>query len=532
MAEAPAKARKVIGGIDASGPHPVEYRFTHARSGNRHLMVVFANIYAPDDYGWATGVLGGLRSNILWIRDRFGDGNTYYLCKGMDFGVEQSVIGLITRVMKSLGLTPDDVTLWGSSKGGSAALHFGLSHGFRNIVASVPQLRIGTFVRDVYPDTGRHMLGEAMADDDVRVLDAVLPDLLASGANGDANLYLVSSPQDEQYPTQVEPFLGLLQRYPNFNLIFSESPFITGHGKVTQRNTPPLMGIAYLLVEGIAPRLGITRHGYEEPDADLSGITSFLESTAVVQGSFAAPVVISPQPHDLLPTTGARFTGRAPGAVRVSIWEHGRYLASAPVAADGTWTWQRDQPWSAGEHLLRLFAVDASGYQSGRTEARFTASERQPERAEAQFAAPEQQAEPAEAQFAAPVHPAGHAEGQFIAPEPQPEPTQAQFTTPEPVMTLLPPLIRTPEPHQQLLDVQVRLTGAANGATQVGFRENGVFLGSCGIDHDGRWLWNADWRWTRGPHTVEVFVVNAVGDESPPALVTFAVIPTPAVTAH
>lgn len=99
-------------------------------------------------------------------------------------------------------------------------------------------------------------------------------------------------------------------------------------------------------------------------------------------------------------------------------------------------------------------------------------------------------------------------------------------------MTLLPPLIRTPEPHQQLLDVQVRLTGAANGATQVGFRENGVFLGSCGLDHDGRWLWNADWRWAQGPHTVEVFVVNAVGDESPPALVTFAVIPTPAVPAH
>ncbi|MER7922050.1 hypothetical protein ABTY96_02760 [Streptomyces sp. NPDC096057] len=515
MAEAPAKARKVIGGIDASGPHPVEYRFTHARSGNRHLMVAFANIYAPDDYGWATGVLGGLRSNILWIRDRFDGGNTYYLCKGMDFGVEQSVIGLITRVMKSLGLTPDDVTLWGSSKGGSAALHFGLSYGFRNIVASVPQLRIGTFVRDVYPDTGRHMLGEAMADDDVRVLDAVLPDLLASGANGDANLYLVSSPQDEQYATQVEPFLGLLQRYPNFNLIFSESPFITDHGKVTQRNTPPLLGIAYLLVEGIAPRLGITRHGYEEPDADLSGITSFLESTAVVQGSFAAPVVTVPQPHDLLPTTDVHFTGRAPGAVRVSIWEHGRYLASAPVAADGTWTWQREQPWSAGEHLLRLFAVDASGYQSGRTETRFTASERQPVRTEPQSAAPERQPEPAEAQFTAP------------------EPVAAAPTPGHgAVVTLLPPLVRTPEPYQQLLDVQVRLTGTANGATQVGFRENGVFLGSCGLDHDGRWLWNADWRWAQGPHTVEVFVVNAVGDESPPALVTFAVIPTPAVPAH
>ncbi|WP_329259515.1 hypothetical protein OG223_39565 [Streptomyces sp. NBC_01478] len=487
MAEATAKGRKVIGGIDASGSHPVEYRFTHARNGNRHLMVVFANIYAPDDYGWATGILDTLRSNILWIRDRFDDGNTYYLCREMDFGVEQSVIGLITRVTKSLGLTPNDVTLWGSSKGGSAALYFGLRYGFRNVVASVPQLRIGTFVRDVYPDTGRNMLGESMADDDVRVLDAVLPDLLAAGASPETNLYLVSSPQDEQYTTQVEPFLGLLRRYPNFNLIFSESPFITDHGKVTQRNTPPLLGIAYLLVEGIAPRLGLTRHGYEEPDADMSGIADFLASTAVVQESFAPPVVTEPRPHDLLSTTDVRFAGRAPGAVRVSIWENGTYLASAPVGADGSWTWQRDRPWSAGEHQVRLFAVDASGYQSERTEARFTASE--------------------------------HV-------------TAAPAAAPAAVGILLPPLVHTPEPYQQLLDVQVRLTGAANGATQVGFRENGVFLGSCGLAHDGRWLWNAEWRWTEGPHTVEVFVVNAAGDESPPASVTFAVIPTPAAPAH
>src|SRR3954468_18136748 len=126
MSNAPAKGRQVIQGIDASGGRPVEYRFSHAKNGNRHLTVVFANIFAPDDYGWATGVLDNLRSNILWIRDRFDGKNTYYLCHGMDFSVERSVIGLISTVVESLGLTPGDVTLWGSSKGGSAALYFGL----------------------------------------------------------------------------------------------------------------------------------------------------------------------------------------------------------------------------------------------------------------------------------------------------------------------------------------------------------------------------------------------------------------------
>ncbi|MGW1533772.1 hypothetical protein [Streptomyces aureus] len=489
MSPSAAKGRTVISGIDASGAYPVEYRFAHARGGNRHLTVVFANIDAPDDYGWATGVLDNLRSNILWIRDRFDGGNTYYLCKDGDFGVERSVIGLVRRVMNALGLTPADVTLWGSSKGGSAALYFGLRHGFRNIVASVPQLRIGSFVRDMYPRTGRHMLGETMPEDLVRRLDTVLTDLLASEANPAAHLYLVSSPQDEQYATQIEPYLGLLQRYPNFNFLYSESPHITGHGKVTQRNTPPLLGIAGLLVEGISPRLGFTRHGYEEPDADRSGITGFLAATSVVQDWLAAPVVTAPPPHDPQPVSGAALTGRAPGAVRVSIWQNGVYLASAPVGPEGDWTWRREEGWSTGEHTVRLFAVDRNGIQSARTDVTFTTSDR-------------------------------------ITPPPVPETTEPErdFDTAGARVTLLPPLPHTPEPGQQLLSGGIRFTGASNGATRIGFRRNGTLLGSCPVAHDGRWLWNAEGEWAPGPHTVEIVAANEAGEASPPATVTFDVM--------
>jgi hypothetical protein len=475
MSEKAAKGRPVVQGIDASGGCPVEYRFAHARNGNRHLMVVFANIFAPDDYGWATGVLDNLRSNILWIRDRFDGGNTYYLCKAMDFSVERSVIGLISKVMEALGLTPDDVTLWGSSKGGSAALYFGLRYGFRNIVASVPQFLIGTFVRDVYPDTGRHMLGEAMADQDVAVLDSILPDLLRAGANPQAHLYLVSSPQDEQFASQVEPFLGLLQRYPNFNFIFSESPFITGHGKVTQRNTPPLLGIAYLLVEGIAPRLGSVRHGYEQPDADRSGIQALLKATSVVQESFATPVVTSPLAGAVVPAGAVRLAGRAPGSVRVSIWENGTYLASAPVGPDGTWSWEREQPWSGGEHVVRLFGVDPNGYQSERTDIAFTVSEH---------------------------------------------------------TGLAAPVVQSPTARQQVPGNLVTITGFAPGAVQVGFRHHGVLLGATVVGADGGWAWDPGAPWPPGSYTVEVFAVDGSGVESPAIPAFFTVLGSSAGAAH
>ncbi|MFJ8077347.1 hypothetical protein ACIQ7Q_26300 [Streptomyces sp. NPDC096176] len=500
MPKAASKGRDIVTGIDTSGVYPVEYRFAHAKKGNRHLTVVFANLAAPDDYGWSTGVLDDLRSNILWIRDRFAGGLTYYLCREMDFGVERSVIDLIARVMKSLDLTPNDVTLWGSSKGGSAALYFGLRYGFRNIVASAPQFRIGTFVRDVYPKVGRSVMGEGLAEQDVRSLDSVLPDLLMAGANQEANIYLVSSPQDEQYPTQIEPFLGMLQRYPNFNFVFSESPFITEHNKVTVRNVPPLLGIGYLLVDGIAPRIGTIRNGYEEPDRDTSAIDTFLASTAKVQAdAFPPPMVSVPAAGGLVPLTGSRFTGYASGAVRVSLWEKGKFLGSPPVAPDGTWTWEPAKPWAKGEHRVKIFAVDPAGYHSPTTEIPFTAAD---------GAATAPTAVPAEAVATGVPHG-----------------TPAPVRGPAPAAPGVPtPVVSAPGPQQAVAGTTVAFHGAAAGAVQVRFRQNGALLGGSGVRPDGAWIWEPGWAWPPGPHLVEVIGVDANGGESPPATVTFTVM--------
>ncbi|UXX95875.1 hypothetical protein N7U49_35875 [Streptomyces sp. AD2-2] len=314
MSPAPANGRQLLTGIEAAGAYPVEYRFAHAQKGNRHLVVVFANFSAPGDYGWSNGVFDKLRANILWIRDSFEGNRSYYLCKEMDFGLEQSVVTLISNVMKSLDLTTESVTLWGGSKGGSAALYFGLKYGFRNIVAIAPQFSIGTYVKNVHPGVARFMLGDGVPEENVRIVDALVPDLVRSGVNRAANVYLVSSPQDDQYPTQVEPFLGLFQHYENFNFVFSDSPHIADHTQIAGRNVPMLMGIANLLIDGIAPRLGFVGNGFEEPDRDRSAIDSYLAATSMVRGEeFPPPTVTTPAPGTEIPRDAVRLTGHAPG---------------------------------------------------------------------------------------------------------------------------------------------------------------------------------------------------------------------------
>lgn len=483
MSDADPNARRVFSGVEASGAHPLEYRFAHAKNGNRHLVVVFANLNAPGEWGWANGVLDKTRANILWIRDQFDGHNSYYLCKEMDFSLEQSVIGLISRVMNALELTPDQCTMYGSSKGGTAALHFGLRYGFRNIVASVPQFRIGTFVRESMPGAARLMMGE-VTEEKVQLLDSVLADTVRTSTNRDANIYLISSPQDEQYARHVEPYLGLFQGYANFNFVYNDSPLIAGHGKVTLRNLPTMMGLLNLLVDGVTPRIGVVSNGGEQPGRDTSAIDAYLKATSQIQAeAFAAPVVTLPGGQQEIPGNQVRFAGRAPGAVRVSMWENGKYLTSPPVEPDGSWSWEPEKTWSPGRHVIRLFAVDARKFHSERTEIVFTALP------------------PATAR--APRPPAA-------------------------------PILTAPVPHQQLQGPSVLFTGFADHGTQIVLRMEGSVLGTTLTGPDGSWFWEPDWTWPEGPHTLECLAVDRAGLESAatPAAFTVAGAPGGFAPAH
>ncbi|MEV0494176.1 hypothetical protein [Streptomyces atratus] len=499
-----ASGRVLHTGIDASGPFPVEYRFSHARNGNQHLVVVFANFSVPGDYGWSNGVFDTLRSNVLWIRDRFHGKNSYYLCKGMDFGLEQSVAGLISNVLNSLGLTPDQCTMWGGSKGGSAALYFGLKYGFRNIVAMVPQFRIGTYVLQ-YPSIAQHMMGE-VTEQNTRIIDDAIPSLVRAGANRNANIYLLSSPQDEQYKDQVEPFLSLFGGYENLNFIFSDSPHIVDHAHVTGRNLPVLMGLVNFLIDGIAPRYGFVRSGGERPDADRSAIDAYLKATSQVQEDFAAPVIFTPAAGQTMHGQSVTFTGSARGAARLSIWEHGKFLGAPEVAADGSWTWDLGRPWSVGKHAVRVLGVDLAGYHSQRAEAAFTVA-----------AAPEERTRPIDSGDSGSVAPPGQG---------------MQATRPTAAQPAPGPVVAVPAPGQQVPGPVIALMGYARGAVRVEFVEDGMRLGMAQVAPDSSWSWESGWSWTEGPHTVECHAVDTAGNESQRTVVTFGVVnayasPTP-----
>lgn len=241
---------------------PVTYRLRQARKDRKHLVVVFSGVSAArhDAYGFDGHALDHVPSAVLWIADSFGGSNAYYMCQHLTFEIESAVVALIDNVLFRLGLSREECTLLGASKGGTAALLFGLKYGYRNVIASVPQTMVGSYTRQKLPDTFRFMAGD---DDGVaeRHLNNYVPDVIRAPYDHDKNIYLISSTADPEYGIHIEPYLQDLERFSNFNLLLTDSALVTSHPEVTPYNVPFILSVLYSLSDNTVPRYGIVTNG-------------------------------------------------------------------------------------------------------------------------------------------------------------------------------------------------------------------------------------------------------------------------------
>ncbi|MFM5232529.1 hypothetical protein ACEUBF_03395 [Aeromonas caviae] len=239
----------------------VKYKFRRGKQDRQHLLVVFSGFGGanPIAYDFDGQALSECRSNVLWIKDDFFGKCAYYLCRDMDFSIEHAVIALIDAVLRHLELTRIQCTLYGASKGGSAALYYGIKYDFNKIIASCPQIKIGSYCSTNAKAHTELQIHESKENTDY--LDRLIPDLLAHDKNKNKNIYLISSPQDEQYQTEVYPFLSLFEKYDNFNFIFTNSALAWQHNTISRYNVPIILSIIYAHGESITPHFGKVSNG-------------------------------------------------------------------------------------------------------------------------------------------------------------------------------------------------------------------------------------------------------------------------------
>src|SRR5699024_9144961 len=195
----------------------IKYIFKEGNKSVKKLIVIFSGYAANDSnlkhrYNYLN-ILEDANIHKLFILDNNGETGSYYFGENLNFNVDSSVISLILFKAREYNVNLEDIISLGSSKGGSAALYFGIKYKFGAVFSGAFQTKIADLITLRRPESEKFLLGNLEDKDyDKRYnqLNSIMFNLLESPVL--SNLYLISSPNDWQYDIHVKPFIEKLKQ--------------------------------------------------------------------------------------------------------------------------------------------------------------------------------------------------------------------------------------------------------------------------------------------------------------------------------
>ena len=196
------------------GKRDINYLFHRGAKSSPFLLVSFQAVPAVKDgkpvklYNYKK-FLKEANLHRLFIEDTCGDFGCYYLCNNMNFDVEETVIQLIESVMKKLKIKKENVITFGSSKGGTSALYYGLKYNFGHIIAGAPQTKIATYLNKYRPEMLEYMIGD-FSQEKVDYVDCLVLNQVKSPCSSE--ITMLTSKSDAQYEPHIIPLLEAFER--------------------------------------------------------------------------------------------------------------------------------------------------------------------------------------------------------------------------------------------------------------------------------------------------------------------------------
>lgn len=200
------------------GKKKVNYILMKADWDCPELLIIFSafskitdKIKHPYNYLYA---YESMNIHRLFIQDSCGPRGCYYLCDGMDFSVEETVVSLIDSICEKLCITKDNIITVGSSKGGTAALYYAYKYHYGYTIVGVPQTSIVSYMQKYHVfDTLEYMIGESWSENKkaMKLLDQMVLDQIDKHV--DTKTYLFLSENDQLWETDFVPLLKKLKQY-------------------------------------------------------------------------------------------------------------------------------------------------------------------------------------------------------------------------------------------------------------------------------------------------------------------------------
>lgn len=167
----------------------------------------------------------------------FKENCSYYLCHEMEFSIEKSIINFIDSILKNILFLKRIVLLLVSLREGVFLIYYGIKYNFKNVISTVPQFNIGTYVSKNWKKASKYMMGD-ISESKIKLLDSLLGKQIENDLNTNKNIYLLTSRSDVQYITEIEPNITKFLKYENFNLFYSDSLLVNEHKQVTPYHVP------------------------------------------------------------------------------------------------------------------------------------------------------------------------------------------------------------------------------------------------------------------------------------------------------
>lgn len=212
-----------------SSYYPIRYYYEKAKFYNKKKLIIVFSSFSNDKpkYNYIS-TLKTVDCNKLFILDDYGIKGSYYLGLDGNFNIENSVISLITKIMSENNIDFKDVIVAGSSKGGTAALYYGLKYNFGNIIAGAPQYKIGTYLCDLsIKDYANDIFGDYTEGNRIKYDNLIR---INASTNKNSKINILTGEGDPQYKNVLKEFENIIKEY-NLNATIKMSD-ISKHSEV------------------------------------------------------------------------------------------------------------------------------------------------------------------------------------------------------------------------------------------------------------------------------------------------------------
>jgi len=227
-------------------PYPVENGY-----GETKLLIVFQSLgdEKSDDpiKRYPYTLLSGLRylnCRKLYIKDDAGHVGNYYLGMNGEFKTKEAVMELIKSTIQKYKILKKDITFFGFSKGGYAALLFSHEIPSNTVISAVPQFDLVKWIDNYKPHLS-YIYPTNATSTQKEVYSNYLGHTISNSIHSPEKIYIITSRNDDTYKEHIKPLLQCLsdKNESKVCIFYNDEYYVTQHNNVVKNSMNEILAI-------------------------------------------------------------------------------------------------------------------------------------------------------------------------------------------------------------------------------------------------------------------------------------------------